>query len=295
MKKILKVALIFLCALIFALPVKADETPAEAATKIGNNYDFYEYVYKAVGAINYYHDHASFFDNSGVSQKDLDDKKESAWNEAKAAFKIPNDSTNSLQEAYENLTQNKSFTSFTSSIFKIAATKTTAPSPDDTKYKVYQSQLSNCKSLPEMLQKAANHLKNQSVSYKNLTESDTLTKRYKDLIDITLTPYSNWCDKLKDSPGIAYYLSSVLKIVSYVSLALAVILGALDFVKAITSHDDAALTKAFQSFVKRIVAVALIFMVNVIVSTVLGTVEHLPGVDTDSLEVCDIIKKGLFN
>lgn len=106
--------------------------------------------------------------------------------------------------------------------------------------------------------------------------------QFKDAVSIS---YQNFCDYLNSHKGISYYLEQALNIVTYAALALGIFLGILDFIKAISSQDDAALTKAFQSFIKRVAAIALIFLSGVIVKIIVNIVA-IPGVDRGSV-ICE--------
>lgn len=106
--------------------------------------------------------------------------------------------------------------------------------------------------------------------------------QFKDTVSIS---YQNFCDYLNSHKGISYYIEQALNIVTYAALALGIFLGILDFIKAISSQDDAALTKAFQSFIKRVAAIALIFLSGVIV-TIIVNIVAIPGLDRGSV-ICE--------
>lgn len=110
-------------------------------------------------------------------------------------------------------------------------------------------------------------------------------KKYDQFKDDVSISYQNFCDYLNSHKGISYYIEQALNIVTYAALALGIFLGILDFIKAISSQDDAALTKAFQSFIKRVAAIALIFLSGVIV-TIIVNIVAIPGVDRGSV-ICD--------
>ena len=76
-----------------------------------------------------------------------------------------------------------------------------------------------------------------------------------------------------------------LNVVTYAALALGIFLGVLDFIKAIASQEDAALPKAFQSFMKRVAAIALIFLSGVIVTIIINIVP-INGVNRDAA-ICE--------
>ena len=114
---------------------------------------------------------------------------------------------------------------------------------------------------------------------------------YHDFYDDSITI----CDYLSSHRGIQYYVKMALRIISYVSLALALVLCSMDFIKAITSHDDAALTKAFQTSVKRLVAVVVIFLSYMIVQLFLGLITAIPNYDAAQFEICEDLKLGALS
>ncbi len=306
-KKLTKIFLVLIIAFAFIANVKADDN-ADKASDVYTDYPVYEKVYKAIGAISYYHDHAAVFDeqdlgtNTDGTRRTVDDKLKEVWDTAigSGMFNIASDSS-ALMNAYalykQAVKEGTSNAPFVDAIIAIAGT----PTKDAAKYSNFQKQLREFSTLASMFKYAKDTLSGQIRTIKNLCNSSATPsddcglgaiQRYEELMDKTLNTYSSFCDKLEDSPGIAHYLKSALQLVSYAALALAVILGALDFIKAITSQDDAALTKAFQAFVKRIVAVALIFMTYVIVETVLGLITYVPGTQASQLEVCEQIRLG---
>ncbi len=102
----------------------------------------------------------------------------------------------------------------------------------------------------------------------------TYESQYKEIVTSTSTYFNSICEYLKAHQGIRSYIKMIINIVCYGALAAGIILGIMDFVKAIASHEDAALTKAFQSFMKRVIAIALIFLSNVFVTLILNVVQR---------------------
>ena len=112
---------------------------------------------------------------------------------------------------------------------------------------------------------------------KNLDEavgSNSYVSDAEDMVSSMNSTYASMCEYLRNHQGIRDYVKMVIDIVCYAALAAGIILGIMDFVKAIASHEDAALTKAFQSFMKRVIAIALIFLSNVFVTLILGVVQR---------------------
>lgn len=300
MKKIAKICLIMIFAFTCMFSVKADEmnNNASRADDIASDYAFYERVYRLIGAMSYYHDHAAVFDTS--DSKTGEENFGNIWKDAMAKFGVDSDASNRLKSAYNSY---KSGTATSSVLVRDYFLDIAGSSGlrDEAKLATYQAQLINFDNLPAMFKYSKNWLSAQVKTYENLCananpscSSTDIKTKYENLMDDTTLAYSSICDKLKDSPGIKYYLNTALKLISYAALVLAVVLGSLDFIKAITSHDDAALTKAFQTFVKRLVAVALIFMTYVIVQAVIGLMTSVPGATTDTIELCDEFKMGLI-
>lgn len=104
--------------------------------------------------------------------------------------------------------------------------------------------------------------------------TDTYKSAVSEILTSTKTSFNSICDYLDAHQGIKNYIKMIINIVCYGALAAGIILGILDFVKAIASHEDAALTKAFQSFMKRVIAIALIFLSNVFVTLILNVVQR---------------------
>ena len=113
---------------------------------------------------------------------------------------------------------------------------------------------------------------------------------YEKTINIVYQPINNFCDYLSSRKGVNYYVTLARKILTYSTLALALILSALDFVKAITSQDDAALTKAFKTSMKRLAAVVIIFLSYIIVQIILGLVTKIPNYNVNEMEICQELK-----
>lgn len=103
---------------------------------------------------------------------------------------------------------------------------------------------------------------------------DKYKNEVNEILSSTKASFNNICDYLDAHQGIKNYIKMIINIVCYGALAAGIILGIMDFVKAIASHEDAALTKAFQSFMKRVIAIALIFLSNVFVTLILNVVQR---------------------
>ena len=78
-------------------------------------------------------------------------------------------------------------------------------------------------------------------------------------------------------------INNILKFVRYVALALVIALGALDFMKAAGSGEPDAMKKSGQSFMKRMIAVVILFLLPVIVDFILNMV-NIYGVDPNNID-----------
>lgn len=129
-----------------------------------------------------------------------------------------------------------------------------------------------------------------SAKLESLAQAAEKTEDFKALEKEVAISYEGLCAYLDSHKGIAEFIETALDIVAYAALGLGILLGILDFIKAIASQDDAALKKAFQSFIKRIAAIILIFLANFIVTMVLNFVA-IPGVDRSNI-ICDQFNLG---
>jgi len=77
------------------------------------------------------------------------------------------------------------------------------------------------------------------------------------------------------------WIISTLNLVKYICLALVIVLGVLDFIKAAASGEADALKKSGQSFLKRVIAVAILFLLPVLVELILNLIE-IYGVNPDN-------------
>lgn len=77
----------------------------------------------------------------------------------------------------------------------------------------------------------------------------------------------NECDTIPES--IRTYILQALKLIRWVGLAAMVILGVLDFTKAVASDDQDALKKAWGNFTKRLIAVIILFLIPMLIELIL--------------------------
>ncbi len=78
--------------------------------------------------------------------------------------------------------------------------------------------------------------------------------------------------------------STVIFIIQLVVPILIVVLGSLDFLKAVASQKEDEIKKGFPTFIKRLIAGIIVFFVVVIVKTIIGLV--VPADDKTSILAC---------
>lgn len=86
------------------------------------------------------------------------------------------------------------------------------------------------------------------------------------------------------SERIVVFINNILKWVKYIIPAIVVVLGIIDFIKAIVSDKDDEMKKAQGRFVKRLIAAALIFIIPFIIGFILDKMGF-------TAESCGIIKE----
>ena len=76
------------------------------------------------------------------------------------------------------------------------------------------------------------------------------------------------------------WISISLNFVKYAALILVIVLGTIDFIKAAASGEPDSMKKAGQSFIKRVVAVIILFLLPMLVELILNLID-LYGANTD--------------
>ena len=79
------------------------------------------------------------------------------------------------------------------------------------------------------------------------------------------------CDVVPED--IKTWITDTLNLVRYIALALVIILGVIDFIKAAASGEADQMKKSGNSFLKRIIAVIILFLLPVIVELILDLVD----------------------
>ena len=90
------------------------------------------------------------------------------------------------------------------------------------------------------------------------------------------------CDVVPEE--VRKWISISLNFVKYVALVLVVVLGTIDFIKAAGSGEPDAMKKAGQTFIKRVVAVIILFLLPMIVELILHLI-NLYGATDDCFNV----------
>ena len=80
------------------------------------------------------------------------------------------------------------------------------------------------------------------------------------------------------------WIKNILKVVRYIALALVIVLGALDFLKASGSGEPEQIKKSGQAFLKRMIAVAVLFLLPVLIDLILNLINML-GADPTCVDI----------
>lgn len=116
--------------------------------------------------------------------------------------------------------------------------------------------------------------------YVNFLRYDDNLKGYFEITKrppVATTPVKG-CDIVP--PETQKWITDTLNLVKYVALALVIVLGALDFIKAAASGEADQMKKSGQDFLKRVIAVVILFLVPVIVEMIINLVE-IVGANND--------------
>lgn len=81
--------------------------------------------------------------------------------------------------------------------------------------------------------------------------------------------YTKVNDECNSSERLLAWISNILRWIKYILPVVVIILGILDFLKALTSDKDDEMKKAQGNFVKRLIAAALVFIVPLIIEFIL--------------------------
>lgn len=89
--------------------------------------------------------------------------------------------------------------------------------------------------------------------------------------DVYAIDYNNLCDE-DEIIGIMQILGYVIQVLKIVVPMIIIVLGMVDFGKAMTSNDDKSVNKAASSLIRRIIIGAIIFFVPTIVFSLIKAV-----------------------
>lgn len=79
------------------------------------------------------------------------------------------------------------------------------------------------------------------------------------------------------------FIWRIYNMIVIIGVILTVVLGLLDFTGAVTSQEDGALKKASGKFMKRVISIAVIFLLPVLITFILNIVPNgaIPGIEGD--------------
>ena len=94
-----------------------------------------------------------------------------------------------------------------------------------------------------------------------------------DIPDIPDDDKDNYISNCETIPKvITEYIEQALRVIRWIGLVLMIILGVLDFTKAVASDDQEAVKKAWQKVIKRLIAVIILFLLPMLVELILDLV-----------------------
>ncbi len=153
---------------------------------------------------------------------------------------------------------------------------------------------STCDSNPAF-DNAFSDLESMCNEYRNseiYVSSDGTTTDCGKLCSVMYDEVSDYCKERDESRGNSKYCGSlgnrivnwIFKIIRYIRYGLppvAIILSILDYIKAISSENDDDIKKTNGKVIKRLIAVALLFVIPFIISFILGLFD-IPGLDASN-------------
>ncbi len=274
---------IFLFLLMFFVGIMNCKAAVDLTIKENKDIVFKEMLkyYRVIGMETYYYNYYYAGFPGAESSNDVWEAAFKAYNPPGMCQSVARD----LYREYESGRQSENYTVFVNSVMGCAHMDVADPAIQEVirGYMVCGGGIEECvakrKSLPSMLR----YLEDILHHYKTDSTADDL----RDVIASAKVTYEDgFCSYLNKHAGTRYYITTILQTISYIVIGLAILLGGIDFVEAILSDKDDALTKAFQKFVKRLVAAVLVFFAYLIVRIFMGLVSELPGVDAESAQIC---------
>lgn len=103
--------------------------------------------------------------------------------------------------------------------------------------------------------------------------TNTNTNSYVQILDgetIDCNGDNSLLGNVNDEKSVAWLLQKLLNYIKILGPSIAIVLGSLDFIKAIVSSDEENMKKTQKRFVNRLIAAALLFFIPLIVELLLG-------------------------
>ena len=103
--------------------------------------------------------------------------------------------------------------------------------------------------------------------------TNTNTNSYVQILDgetIDCNGDNSLLGNVNDEKSVAWLLQKLLNYIKILGPSIAIVLGSLDFIKAIVSSDEENMKKTQKRFVNRLIAAALLFLIPLIVELLLG-------------------------
>ena len=103
--------------------------------------------------------------------------------------------------------------------------------------------------------------------------TNTNTNSYVQILDgetIDCNGDNSLLGNVNDEKSVAWLLQKLLNYIKILGPSIAIVLGSLDFIKAIVSSDEENMKKTQKRFVNRLIAAALLFFIHLIVELLLG-------------------------
>lgn len=103
--------------------------------------------------------------------------------------------------------------------------------------------------------------------------TNTNTNSYVQILDgetIDCNGDNSLLGNVNDEKSVAWLLQKLLNYIKILGPSIAIVLGSLDFIKAIVSSDEENMKKTQKRFINRLIAAALLFFIPLIVELLLG-------------------------
>ena len=107
------------------------------------------------------------------------------------------------------------------------------------------------------------------ISKKNYTDSNNCVKECLEISETINEDFDNDLNECGLSNNLVIWILNIIKWVKYIIPVIVILMGILDFIRAVASDKDDGMKKAQSRFVKRLIAAALIFVVPFILEFIL--------------------------